>query len=372
MKTPKKDQAYLNNHSPKARILQIGNYPPPICGWAIHTQAVHRALTEAGAASQVLDLGPGRRISERECLPVANGFDYVKKVIASRVRGYTFEIHINGDTWKRYLLALTAAAVGCMTGKPAVLMFHAGPKQLYFPRNRGFWFHAFRWLFQMSGEIICNLESVKTAILGYGIPAQKVHAIFSVQYHPEQIPVPLPEPVGRFLEAHEPRLFSYTLFRPEFTMDCLFEAFAQIRREFPRAGLLIVGPPEVPADARASMRLLGVESSVLVAGNLPRAEFLTAIKSSDVFVRTHLRDGLCSSVLEALNLRVPVVAAEDGIRPPSVITYAPADTADLTRALLHVLSNLETVRAQVQPPELHNSLDEEVSLLLSVATRATP
>lgn len=370
METLRKSQGRSNKHRGAARILQIGNYPPPVCGWAVHTQAVHQALTEAGADSQVLDLGPARRISGRDCLPVVGGIDYVEKVIASGLRGYTFEIHINGDTWKRYLLAMIAAMVGRMTGKPPVLMFHAGPKQLYFPRAKGFWFHAFRLLFQASGEIICNLESVKAAILKYGIAPEKVHPIFSVQYQPEQIPVPLPAHVEQFLQSHEPRLFSYSLFRPEFTMDCLFEAFARVRREFPQAGLLIVGPLETPAEAHAQTHRLGIESSVLVAGNLPRTEFLTAIQSSSVFVRTHLRDGLCSSVLEALNLRVPVVAAEDGMRPPSVITYAPGDAGDLSRALLHLLNNEEEIRAQVRPPELRNTLKEEVSLLLSVATRA--
>ncbi len=367
METITKSSTGSNNADGKPRILQIGNYPPPICGWAVHAEAVHKALKEAGADSQVLDLGPSRRITGRECVSVANGFDYFRKVIGGRWQGYTFEVHVNGDTWKRYLLALFAVIVGRATGKPSVLMFHAGPKQLYFPRERGFWFQAFRLLFRMSGEIICNLESVMQAILLYGIAPEKVHAIFSVQYQQEVIPVPLPEQVQRFLNQHEPRLFSYTLFRPEFTSECLFEALARVREKYSKAGLLIVGPTEVTPEVHAQIRHWNIESSVLIAGNLPRAEFLTAIQSSDVFVRTHLRDGMCSSVLEALSLGVPVVAAEDGIRPPSVVTYAPADTADLTRVLLQVLSDLRSARGQVQRPELRNNLDKEVSLLLSVA-----
>lgn len=355
----------------KARILQIGNFPPPICGWAVHTQAIHEALISDGVDSQVLDLGPSRRVSGRRCIPVFSGFDYFAKLIGSRLHGYTFEVHINGDTWKRYLLALMAVLLGRITRKPAILMFHAGPKQLYFPRKGGFWFFAFKLLFHTSGEIICNLDSVKQQIVQYGILPGKIHPIFSVEYPLEAIPVPLSSSVEHFLQQHEPRLFSYSLFRPEFTMDRLFKAFAEVRRHFLRAGLLIVGPQETPAEAQQQLRALGIEADVLIAGNLPRAEFLTAIKRSDIFIRTHLRDGLCSSVLEALNLGVPVVAAEDGIRPPSVVTYAPSQTEALTRTLLQVLRNLSSVRAQLEIPNLPTSLQGEISLLISVASRST-
>jgi glycosyltransferase involved in cell wall biosynthesis len=353
---------------PEARILQIGNFPPPLCGWAIHTLAIQRALIQRGAECKVLDLGPCRRLDGRECIPVYGGLDYLAKLIAFRARGYTFELHTNGDTWKRFLLVFIAALLGRLTGRPPVLMFHAGPQQMLFPRKHGFWFHAFQLLFRCSAQIICNMDSVKNVILSYGIPAERVHSIFSIHYQDEGLPAPLAENVERFLEAHAPKLFSYTLFRPEFTMECLFDAFARIRLKFPQAGLLIAGPREVPTEAQEYMRRSGIESAVLVAGNLPREQFLTAISRSDVFIRTHLRDGLCSSVIEALKLGTPVVAAEDGIRPPSVFKYAPGDSHSLTRVALEVLNDLKGARAQVRAPEVNCDFSEEVSLLVSVAT----
>jgi glycosyltransferase involved in cell wall biosynthesis len=187
-----------------------------------------------------------------------------------------------------------------------------------------------------------------------------------VQYS-EQLPVPLPPAVENFLAAHEPRLFSYSLFRPEFTMEALFESFAALQRDFPRAGLLIAGPQEVPAEMKALLQRLGLESSVIIPGNLPHPEFLTAVQRSDIFVRTHLRDGVCSSVLEALQLGVPVVAAEDGIRPPSVIKYAPGDAQDLLRKLREVLGDLPGARARVRTPDVENHLEREISVLLSAA-----
>jgi glycosyltransferase involved in cell wall biosynthesis len=146
----------------------------------------------------------------------------------------------------------------------------------------------------------------------------------------------------------------------------LFEAFAELRHAHPRAGLLVVGPQEVPPEAKEQIRRLGIGSDVRMGGNLSHAEFLTSLQRADIFIRTHLRDGVCASVLEALQLGVPVVASQDGHRPPSVLTYLPGDAADLRRVLSAVLSDMSTARARVRPPNVENQLENEISLLLAV------
>jgi glycosyltransferase involved in cell wall biosynthesis len=355
----------LRERRPTARILQLGNFPPPVCGWSLHTQLVHENLLLRGADSRVLDIGPGRKIEGRDCIPLKGGFDYAWKLFAHRLRGFTFHAHLNGDSWKGYVLALAPVLLGRATGQPAVLTLHAGPSQIYFPRAGGFWRAAFRVLFSASGEIICNHEPVKALIEAYGIPTGKVHAIpaYSVEYA-ENVPAPLPGAVEDFIRGHEPRVFSYSMFRPEFTIEALWEAFGAVRKRFPQAGLLLAGPQDVPEDVRRSLHKMDLDSSVLIPGNLPHAQFLTAVQRSDVFVRTHLRDGVCTSVLEALSLGVPVVASEDGLRPPSVFTYAPGDGRDLAAKLEIVLGDLPGARSRVHRPGADSNLEREVALLL--------
>ena len=361
-------EGYLRRRCAADRVLQIGNYPPPVCGWAIHTEVLDRELKQRGVDARVMDIGPGRTITGRDCVPVFSAFDYGWKLLMHRARGFRFHMHVNGDSWKGYAMALGAVLLGAATGKPAALTFHAGPVQMYFPRRDGFWHYAFRLLFRASGAIICNHEPVKKIIAEtYGIPADRIHPIpaFSTQYS-EEIPVPLSPQVETFLQKHSPRLFSYSLFRPEFTMDALFDSFVAVRERYPNAGLLIAGPKEIPAEATELMRARGIEQSIIIPGNLAHAEFLTAVQRSDVFIRTHLRDGVCTSVLEALQLGVPVVASEDGLRPPSVVKFAPGDARDLTRKTLGVLEDLEGARRAVQRPEVHNHLDEEIAVLLGL------
>ncbi len=57
-----------------------------------------------------------------------------------------------------------------------------------------------------------------------------------------------------------------------------------------------------------------------------------------MYLRTHLSDGVCSSVLQALSLRVPVVAIENHSRPPGVITYPPHNVEGLADLLDDVLN----------------------------------
>jgi len=348
------------------RILQIGNFPPPVCGWAIHTEVLDRELNRRGVDARVMDIGPGRAIPGRDCIPVLGGFDYARKLLALRMRGFKFHMHVNGDSWKGYGLALAAVWLGRLTGKPAALTFHAGPVQAYFPRRNGFWHYGFKLLFRACGSIICNHEPVKQLIQEvYGVAPQNVFPIpaFSTQYG-EELPAPLASAVESFLQKRSPRLFSYSLFRPEFTMEALFDAFAAVRERYPNAGLLIAGPKETPPEITAHLRARGIEDALLIPGNLAHAEFLTAVQRSDVFIRTHLRDGVCTSVLEALQLGVPVVASEDGLRPPSVVKFAPGDAHDLTAKLHLVLGDLDAARRAVQPPEVHNHLEDEIAVLL--------
>jgi hypothetical protein len=76
-----------------------------------------------------------------------------------------------------------------------------------------------------------------------------------------------------------------------------------------------------------------------------------------------LSDGVCSSVLEALALRVPVVAAENHTRPSGVITYRADDPDALARTLDDVLRRHDQIVDGLPQPDLRDTLAEEAALL---------
>src|SRR5690242_18389153 len=130
----------------KARILQIGNYPPPMCGWAIQTKLVTEELRRRGHVCEVLKINENRKIKHPTYIDVQGGLDYLGKVIRHALAGYRLNVHANGQSKKGYLLALAAVMAGRLTLCPALVTFHGGLSQAYFPRQDS---RVLRWAFKL-------------------------------------------------------------------------------------------------------------------------------------------------------------------------------------------------------------------------------
>ncbi len=335
---------------PWAKILQIGNYPPPMCGWAIQLKLVTEELRRRGHTCEVLKINEGRQIKSPEYVDVQNGGDYLKKIWRYGWRGYRLNVHVNGMSKKGYWLAMAAALVGRMLFRPALITFHGGLSQDYFPRHdHGVARWAFYVLFVLAGGIACDSEPIKQAIEGYGIAPGKIETIatFSPQYL-EFDSVQLPEEVEEFFGQRRPVILSYVSFRPEYGLEKLREGMKLYRREQPEAGFIWLGFPEKemvtareyvqdwPAEERASLLLLG---------NLTHDQFLTLLSRCFLCLRTPACDGVAASVLESLALAVPVVASENGRRPAGVVSYRDADAADMCEKLVYVTRHHQEVKA---------------------------
>ena len=121
----------------------------------------------------------------------------------------------------------------------------------------------------------------------------------------------------------------------------LVAAAARVVREVPDARFVILGDGELAPTLEHQVRDLGLERHVLLAGYRPDA--MALVKSFDVFVVSSLADGLGTAVLEAMACRRPVVATRAGGIPETMtdgehgLLVAPADEADLARAILRLL-----------------------------------
>src|SRR5262249_48122981 len=159
----------------------------------------------------------------------------------------------------------------------------------------------------------------------YGIGPQQVAAIpcFSAELL-EFRSTQLEQETEAFLASHNPVFLCYVSFRPEYRLPVLRRSMAQFREHCPKAGFIWVGFPLREMSA-ASAYLQDWQSAekhgVLLLGNLPHDEFLTLLSRCYGYLRTPACDGVSSSVLESLALGVPVVASENGRRPPGVVTY---------------------------------------------------
>jgi len=336
------------------RILQIGNYPPPMCGWAIQLKLVTAELRRRGHICEVLKINEGRQVKSLEYVDVQNGPDYLRKIWRYALRGYRLNVHVNGMSKKGYWLALAAALTGRILFRPAMVTFHGGLSQDYFPRYKNSFDHwAFYLLFALAGAIACDSAPIKEAIERYNIAAAKVETIatFSPQYL-EFSSAALPDEVEAFCRERQPVILSYVSFRPEYRLDTLREGMKCYRREQPDAGFIWLGFPDKemlsakqychdwPANERASLLLLG---------NLTHDQFLTLLSRCFICLRTPMCDGVAASVLESIALGVPVVASENGRRPAGVVTYNDTDAVDMSEKLIYVTRHYQEVRAGLRP-----------------------
>jgi glycosyltransferase involved in cell wall biosynthesis len=279
---------------------------------------------------------------------------------------------VNGASPKGFVLTILAEGLNLLSGRRCFLTFHAGVEQIYFPRPKYPWLLPMFWvMFSIPRTIICNSEEVKKKIVEYGISPDKIVPIpaFSQQYL-ERSSESLPAHVETFFGRFEHVIFCYIKMRALFFPKETIAAFARLAARRRDVGLLLCGVGGY-TDAgmwplvQARLEKEDLRNRVLVVEDLPHNLFLQALSRASVCLRTHLSDGVCSSVLEALSLRVPVVAVENQTRPPGVITYNPGDVDRLADIVDDAINRRDEIARALQVPAMDDTLAKEARLLTS-------
>ncbi len=318
------------------QILQIGNWPPPVCGWSMSLVGLRKELESRRWHCEVMNLNENRRVHSPEYIDVQSGWDYFRKIAARVRRGYAIHARVNAESKKGYLLALCALGLARLFGRPAILTYCGGHQQSYFPAPK--WSLrqlAFSLLFRTPQRIFCNSKAVKEAVLTTGIPEDRIIPIphFST-YYVQFEPAVLADDVEEFCNRHKGVFFSYVCFRKEFKLEFLAQAVRHFRASHPGVGFVFVGTPARElALMQEYLRREGIQDAVCLQGSLPHDIFLTLLCRSLAYIRTPMSDGVCSSVLEALRLKIPVLASNNGTRPAGAELWA----EDNLEALLQLM-----------------------------------
>lgn len=319
---------------------------------------LRKELESRGWDCQIMNLNENRRVPSPEYIDVQSGWDFFRKVWRMARRGYAVHMRVNGEARKGYVLALAALVLARLCGRPALLTYGGGHQQSYFPAPRSSFRHwAFAFLFRFPQRIYCNSDKVKSVLLTTGISADRVVPIphFS-SYYVQFTPAALPEKVEVFYRDHEGVFFSYICFRKEFTLDFLAEVIRRFRQKHPRVGFLLVGPWDREMDAMtAFLRTERIEDVVCSQGSVAHDVFLTMLSRSIAYVRTPVTDGICSSVLESLKLKVPVLGADNGARPPGTELWKEGDADDLLALMEEAFRDNKGMVARIPEIELEDN-----------------
>ena len=136
---------------------------------------------------------------------------------------------------------------------------------------------------------------------------------------------------------------------PNKNIPLALEAFAEYRRRFnPCSRLVIVGDQPVPnhaAEVHDAIAKHKLDGHVLITGKVSVPQLKALYLTADVLLVTSLHEGFCVPLIEAMGLRVPVVAVPNaavGYTGGDAAFYAEGNAVALAERLDAVLTDPET------------------------------
>ena len=185
------------------RILEIGNWAPPVCSWTMSLVGLRRELEARNWDCRVMNLNENRRVRNSEYIDVQNGWDYLCKVLRAVRDGCAVHTRVNAESVDLYILAFVAMVLARLWRRPALLTYGGGHEQTFFPAPRMSVRHqAFSLLFRLPNRVYCNSETVKNVILTTGITPERVVPIpHTSGYYAQFTPTSMPDEVEKFFSG---------------------------------------------------------------------------------------------------------------------------------------------------------------------------
>jgi glycosyltransferase involved in cell wall biosynthesis len=245
-------------------------------------------------------------------------------------------LHFGGHLSAR-LLGL-AFLCTLLPGRKTVLTFHSGGypsspagQSAGYWTLRGFVFRRLDGLIAVNGEIAAFFRKL-------GVRPERIRTIPPFAVSAQEASATLPPGLQRFVDQHRPLLLTVSLLEPEYDLALQIDTLEDILQRFPNVGLVIAGSGSLEEELRRRIAAKPYAEHVLLYGDLPRPDTLRAMLACDVLLRTTLYDGDSVSVREALYLGTPVIATDNGMRPPGVRLVPISDRAALGEAVFEALS----------------------------------
>ena len=336
-------------------VLQLGPFPPPHGGVQTNLVAIRDHLRSHGMRAPVINLTRHRRPDGDDVFYPKTGMQVLRLLLT--VPADVIHLHFGGRLTPR-LLALCLLA-SLIPGRRTVLTFHSGG----YPGSDGqdprpFSFRGF--VFRRLDAIIAVNAEIAGLFRRFGVPASRIHLICPYAPVVMREGAPLPEAIERFRQTHTPLLTTVGLLEPEYDLGLQIRALGTLRRAFPNAGLVVIGSGSLQSELRALLATEPAGEHVLMCGDVAHADTVRVMAGSDAFLRTTLYDGDSVSVREALQLGVPVIASDNGMRPAGVNLIPRSDSAALVQAIEAVLTGQN--RHSPSAPAAEGALDEVLDL----------
>lgn len=293
------------------RVIQLGPFPPPHGGVQTNLVAIRDHLRRNGHSAGVIHLSRHRKTDADEVYYPKTALETVRVLL--REHADILHLHIGGSLTSR-LLGLTAFCAS-LPGRKSVLTFHSGgfcssPEgKAVTPRSPA------SILFRRLDAVVAVNQQIADFFREQcGVPGERVHLISP--HATVRAEAELPPALQTFFDAHDPLLLSVGLLEPEYDLPVQIETLGRVRQKHPNAGLAMIGSGSLEGQLRTLIAQQPYAEHLLLAGDTPHASTLRAIRDCRLLLRTTHYDGDALSVREALDMGTPVIATDNGMRPP--------------------------------------------------------
>jgi glycosyltransferase involved in cell wall biosynthesis len=217
--------------------------------------------------------------------------------------------------------------------------------------------HAWRYT-RLADRVICVSRAAARCCMAGGIPADRLHVVHD-GIDPGRIAAGDQERGRRSLgvQPTDVLLLSIGSLTQIKGHAILLSALPQVLARFPRVRLAVAGEGDSRAALERQVGELHLERSVNLLGY--RSDVPDLLAAADLFVLPSLAEGLCSTLIDAMLARCPIVASEVGGVPELLASDAPeskpvgrlvpaGDSAQLAAALCEAVAQRSGLGEQIE------------------------
>jgi L-malate glycosyltransferase len=205
--------------------------------------------------------------------------------------------------------------------------------------------HSFsRWKYRQIDLFIAASDAIRTVLQEDGIPADQIIVVHDgIDVAKISRLPPLDVRADLWLPHGAPVIVNVGALVDHKGQRYLIEAMKHVLRKIPDARLVIFGEGELRGALERQIKDLKLEKHVLLPGF--REEVLRLMKSADVFAMSSVTEGLGSTVLDAMAMRLAVVGTRAGGIPEAVVhgqtglLVPPRDPKSLAGAIVRLLND---------------------------------
>ncbi len=166
-----------------------------------------------------------------------------------------------------------------------------------------------RWWSWSDHIVACSEFLRQILVQHHGVPADKVERIFNAHHGPQLEDVKATQAQAREqlgLASNAKYVLTICRLMGWKRVDGIMEALRTLPDD---VHLLVAGDGDMEAEWKALAVRLGLGARVTFLGNVPHARIPLYIRASDVFVLNSEYEGLSHTLLEVMNLGLPIIAS---------------------------------------------------------------